>query len=222
MDAREIQNMFPDSKESLQLEAIQFFSNKAPVIHFFHEIVHNYLKLREITDETNGSTKYSAVLLKIESALNYVWENLHTGQWKDVDTSWRQLYSYISLFKAYIQLALHTQDSKTGFSKAIEALDMGLIMGEPILNNLLSKIADKLNEKLWKLSNLKDFDVKDVGDNEQEVSCHFHCDPNKSVETYHLPSIETFLLEIMGKKAAVIAGKIIFVPKQDKNLMTNQ
>lgn len=199
--------MFPDSKESLVLENTNFSNSNSSIINLFQEILHDYLQLKEEYNKTKDQTIETAIMPKIESALNYVWENLHTGQWKDVDVSWRQLYSYISLIKGYVHIFFHAQDVKQSFERAIKTLDNGLIMGEPILNNILSKIADKLNEKLWELSTASGIHLLPKINDECKGPYPL-LDEKKLAETYHLPSIETFLLEIMGKKAAVITGKL--------------
>ena len=44
--------------------------------------------------------------------LDRTWEKLNTGHWKDVDISWRYLYSYASLLKA--MSLLRTMQFDTG------------------------------------------------------------------------------------------------------------
>nr|SVE80190.1 EOG090X0844 [Daphnia magna] len=164
-----------------------------------------YLEVRNTSSAQFSETDCSTLLLKIDSALHYVWEQLHTGQWKDVDPEWRKLYSYVSLFKALLCLELG-KDEGSGLVNAIAACDMGLIMGEPILDGLLSNIADILNEKLWMLSETKRAIQENQKEHEDSNGCYPQMNKENFVETVHVPSIETFLLDIMDKKPVVITG----------------
>lgn len=142
------------------------------------------------------------LLAAIDSLLNYSWERLHTGKWDDVDISWRYLYSYCSLIKAYLQLK---QDVETRIRclESIKTCDLGLIMGAPILNGLLNHIADCLNEVLTKLDEIKKPRV--LNPISETISTVAICQ-SREILVYDEPSIETFLTEIMNKKPAVITG----------------
>nr|SVE86194.1 EOG090X0844 [Daphnia similis] len=175
-----------------------------------------YLKVRNNSAAQFSETDCSTLLLKIDSALQYVWETLHTGQWKDVDPEWRKLYSYVSLFKALLCLELG-KDEDSGLVNAITACDMGLIMGEPILDGLLSNIADSLNEKLWKLSETKRAIQENQKEEEDSNECYPQMNKENFVETVHVPSIETFLLDIMDEKPVVITGAMDFWPAMSES-----
>nr|SVE85566.1 EOG090X0844 [Daphnia pulicaria] len=178
------------------------------------EIVESYLKLCITSSSQPENTECSSLLLTIDAALSYVWEQLHTGQWKDVDPVWRQLYSYISLFKTLAYLKLD-EDSKLHLADAITACDMGLIMGEPILDGLLSSIASNINEKLWKSSQTKST-FKETDKEEVGKECYPQLNQKDLIETVQLPSIETFLLDIMNKKPVVITGAMDFWPAMEE------
>nr|SVE73007.1 EOG090X0844 [Ceriodaphnia reticulata] len=185
-------------------------------IQLFNEIVKDSLEVHN--SWSSQKTDQSNLLLKIESALNYVWEQLHTGQWKDVNPAWRQLYSYISLFKALVCLK-HEEETKSQLVSSIKACDMGLIMGEPVLDGLLSHIADILNEKLWKMPKTESSCLQEnIKEQEEEMGKeHYpHLDQTKLIETVHLPSIETFVLDIMNKKPVIITGAMDFWPAMTK------
>lgn len=70
------------------------------------------------------------------------WEKMNTGHWKDVNLSWRYLYSYASLLKAFSLYYLGCIEF------AIKTCDMGLLMGAPIFDNILAKIVSKLSAKV--------------------------------------------------------------------------
>ena len=200
----DVYNRFPSTKEELQLEKIDILNLDPSIIHLFSELVDDFLTVRHSC--LSQKTDQSNLLLKIESALNYVWEQLHTGQWKDVNPTWRKFYSYISLFKTLACLTCHKEDITNQLVNAIKAIDMGLIMGEPILDGLLSHIADNLNQELWKLSTSVSPSFKEDQQEQSEKCIYPVLDESKLIETVHLPSIETFLLDIMNKKPVVITG----------------
>ncbi|XP_035214491.1 lysine-specific demethylase 8-like isoform X3 [Stegodyphus dumicola] len=77
--------------------------------------------------------------------LDLAWEKINTGHWKDVDANWRYVYTLASLFKVLCLLA-----EKRNKTDIIKACDMGLLMGAPLMQNILSKIAAKLTDMLLK------------------------------------------------------------------------
>lgn len=201
----EFRYLFPLRSDDLQLDKMDDKKLNPSIRHLFVEITQMYLEVRNTSSAQFSETDCSTLLLKIDSALHYVWEQLHTGQWKDVDPKWRKLYSYVSLFKALLCLELG-KDEGSGLVNAIAACDMGLIMGEPILDGLLSNIADILNEKLWMLSETKRAIQENQKEHEDSNGCYPQMNKENFVETVHVPSIETFLLDIMDKKPVVITG----------------
>jgi hypothetical protein len=201
---KEIFVQFPSTKEDLHIEKIDTKKLNPSILQLFSEIVESYLKLCITSSFQPENTECSSLLLTIDAALSYVWEQLHTGQWKDVDPVWRQLYSYISLFKTLAYLKLD-EDSSLHLADAITACDMGLIMGEPILDGLLSSIASNINEKLWESSQTKST-FKETDKEEVGKECYPQLNQKNLIETVQLPSIETFLLDIMNKKPVVITG----------------
>ena len=47
-----------------------------------------------------------------DEVLNFTWEKLNTGSWKDVNIAWRQVYSYASLIKAASLCGLYGDSCK--------------------------------------------------------------------------------------------------------------
>nr|SVE75196.1 EOG090X0844 [Daphnia dolichocephala] len=208
----DLRSLFPCKIEDLRLEQLDTMKLSPSIRHLFNEITEKCLEVSNSSSTLKQKTNCSILLLKIDSALSYVWEQLHTGQWKEVDPEWRKLYSYISLFKTLIYLELDEDDS-SGLIKAISACDMGLIMGEPILDGLLSIIAEILHENLWKvLESERAFQESIQREQEESNDCYPQLNKEKLVETVHLPTIETFLLDIMGKKPVVITGAMDYWP----------
>ena len=71
-------------------------------------------------------------------ALDYSWERLNMGNWEDVSLEWRQVYATAALLKA---LGL----VRGGETKAaMETLDRGILLGAPVLDSALHKLASSL------------------------------------------------------------------------------
>lgn len=77
--------------------------------------------------------------------LDLTWEQLNTGHWKDVNISWRHAYTYLSLFNAISTLGSRGFRNQS-LVNAIKACDMGLLMGAPVLGNILTVLVTKLNK----------------------------------------------------------------------------
>eukprot|EP00794_Sanderia_malayensis_P015906 gene15906-17506_t len=76
-------------------------------------------------------------------SLDFVWEKLNTGYWKDVDVKWREAYTVASLLKV---LCLIGKEDNT--EHVFKTCDMGLLMGAPILDNILSRIVEMIQGDL--------------------------------------------------------------------------
>lgn len=79
--------------------------------------------------------------------LDQTWEKLNTGYWKDVDINWRYSYTLVSMIKALSQCALlNDSDSNIDHAAILKTCDMGLLMGAPIIDNILAKMSRKFQE----------------------------------------------------------------------------
>ncbi|XP_030051631.1 bifunctional peptidase and arginyl-hydroxylase JMJD5 isoform X2 [Microcaecilia unicolor] len=67
--------------------------------------------------------------------IDFSWERLNSGTWRDVDKEWRQVYSYGCLFKA---VCLCRKEG--ALEEAMRICDMGLLMGASILDNVLLRV----------------------------------------------------------------------------------
>ncbi|KAK6983765.1 lysine-specific demethylase 8 [Biomphalaria glabrata] len=82
-----------------------------------------------------------------EPLLDKVWEELNTGYWKDVPMCWRQVYSLVSVIKALSESALLSDSSRNiDHMTILKTCDMGLLMGAPILNNILARMSREFQE----------------------------------------------------------------------------
>lgn len=75
-------------------------------------------------------------------ALDFSWEQLNTGNWKDVSVTWRKVYSVAALLKAMGLVQIRE------FQAALLELDRGILMGEPIFENALHTFATVLTAEL--------------------------------------------------------------------------
>ncbi|XP_055483328.1 bifunctional peptidase and arginyl-hydroxylase JMJD5 [Psammomys obesus] len=81
-----------------------------------------------------------------EAILDYSWEKLNTGPWRDVDKEWRRVYAFGCLLKA---LCLCQAPQKaTVVAEALRVCDMGLLMGAAILGDILLKVVTVLQAHL--------------------------------------------------------------------------
>lgn len=99
--------------------------------------------------ESGSLAKYlelSKVLLDI------IWEKLNTGHWKDVDVSWRLSYSLVSCIKALVECCVFL-DKPSDIVRLVtpqmilKTCDLGLLMGAPILDNILAKLARRVQDE---------------------------------------------------------------------------
>ena len=82
---------------------------------------------------------YSGAACHCQLILDKTWEHLNTGYWKDVKLVWRHVYSFAALMKTFSLYKLGDTQA------ALKACDIGLLMGAPIFDNILSTLASKLS-----------------------------------------------------------------------------
>ncbi|XP_071820540.1 lysine-specific demethylase 8-like isoform X1 [Apostichopus japonicus] len=95
--------------------------------------------------------KYESSEIKSEELLEYCWEHLNTGHWKDVNIAWRKTYSLASLMKAESILEqAHREGSGLEnllkLRKSLRVCDMGILMGAPVMDDVLPRMAVKLQQ----------------------------------------------------------------------------
>nr|XP_042906122.1 bifunctional peptidase and arginyl-hydroxylase JMJD5 isoform X2 [Parasteatoda tepidariorum] len=94
--------------------------------------------------ESCNEDSLHSTILNAKIILDFAWEKINTGHWKDVDKIWRELYSLAVVFKVLSHLVLKNTDKLD----IIKQCDNGLLLGAPIMGNLLSRLAFKLSELL--------------------------------------------------------------------------
>ncbi|XP_071949362.1 lysine-specific demethylase 8-like [Antedon mediterranea] len=88
--------------------------------------------------------EYSLAGEMCEELLDITWERLNTGHWSQVAITWRQLYTLASLLKAGTILA----DTQCVLQNALKVCDLGLVMGAPIIDNILHRLASYIHSKI--------------------------------------------------------------------------
>ena len=87
------------------------------------------------------SDNFSECLEICDILLDRVWEELNTGHWKNVDINWRHVYTLLSVMKSLSQLSLMmTNNGHIEYSSLLKTCDLGLLMGAPLMNNILSRL----------------------------------------------------------------------------------
>ncbi|ODN03338.1 Lysine-specific demethylase 8 [Orchesella cincta] len=82
-------------------------------------------------------------LVELSSLTNYTWEQLNIGHWKSVPRIWRKLYTCLAILKVCFLVLKRSSDIEV-----IKECDMGILMGEPICQNVLSKIAEEISSRI--------------------------------------------------------------------------
>jgi len=103
-----------------------------------------YTSLLKQTIDVFFQSSWITCQQKCKMLLDITWERLYSRHWKDIDITWRHAYTLISLLKALSEFALcselHTMKD------VIYTCDMGLLMGAPLLDNILARLATKLQQ----------------------------------------------------------------------------
>ncbi|XP_065022849.1 lysine-specific demethylase JMJ30-like isoform X2 [Musa acuminata AAA Group] len=102
--------------------------------------------LRRITEEGGFAFVSSAEkaaggdLRAAEAAREMAWEQLHSGPWHEVVPAWRDAYAMACLHVAELRAGAGAGDRR----EALRALDMGLIMGGPLLRRDLDEAVQRI------------------------------------------------------------------------------
>ncbi|XP_022241372.1 lysine-specific demethylase 8-like isoform X2 [Limulus polyphemus] len=124
-----MKQLIPTDRKHLMLEGnVQRTVVGEPIMFLLNQCVEGLytpVQVTETEDEAECSTAENAHLASTAQVLlDITWEKLNTGYWKDVDISWRYIYSYASLFKV---LFLCCDETQTFQSKYIKQSQFPLI-----------------------------------------------------------------------------------------------
>lgn len=88
----------------------------------------------------------SGRMLQAQIVLDYSWEKLNTGTWRQVDKDWRRVYSYGCLFK--VAALCHRDPSPDAVLQAVRTCDMALLMGAAIMGDALQLLVRILQREV--------------------------------------------------------------------------
>ena len=111
---------------------------------------------------------FDSCLSNCQTVIDICWEKCNTGHWRDVNVIWRETYSYASIFKAF---CLHSKGRRT---EAMKACDMGLLLGAPILDNILTRIATEFQKNAQGRSYSPEVVDSTTGDHDSEFNSKLH------------------------------------------------
>ncbi|XP_066545111.1 lysine-specific demethylase 8 isoform X2 [Amia ocellicauda] len=141
--------------------------------------------------------------------LDFAWERLNTGTWRDVDKEWRQVYSYGCLFKAVC--LCRGEPSQDALQEAIKTCDMGLLMGAAIMDNVLQRLVDILQKMVKKrvLENEGPCEVHSAKKVRTECVCVPEISPTRAVPRVRCPALECFRTNyLIPQKPVILEGVI--------------
>ncbi|XP_012500473.1 PREDICTED: lysine-specific demethylase 8 [Propithecus coquereli] len=118
--------LLPDTKEELKLDLSE-------------KVERSVVTLLQQATELFYEGSRDECLQRSEAILDYSWEKLNTGAWRDVDKDWRRVYAFGCLLKA-LCLCQVPGDAAT-VAAALRVCDMGLLMGAAIFGDILLKVA---------------------------------------------------------------------------------
>lgn len=113
----------------------------------FSDVVEpSVLVMLELSRKELYTSFISSCIEKAQVVIDYSWEKLNTGTWREVDKEWRRVYSYGCLFKAVGTCRGETSQDKV--QDAIKTCDMGLLMGASVMDNVLQRLIEVLKNKV--------------------------------------------------------------------------
>ncbi|KAL6457242.1 hypothetical protein MHYP_G00342050 [Metynnis hypsauchen] len=173
----------------------------------FSEIVEpSVLALLELTREQLYRASESCAE-KAQVIIDYAWEKLNTGTWRDVDKEWRRVYSYGCLFK--VVGMCNGDASQAKIQAAINTCDMGLLMGASIMDNILQRLVAVLKSKVKMQLPSKAENQPCPKKLKRNVTPELQIDAAVSVPRVKCPALESFRSDFLVPQKAVILEGII-------------
>ena len=195
-----LEDIFADLKVQLQLQdddraKIDRLPGSKPLLHLLDEAA-RLVKTKQNLDEAST---------RVDAALDFIWEKLNTGYWKDVEMGWRIAYSHASLLRTMTTCVNAIVVELESIRKALEACDRGLLMGAPIQDDLLTKVASRLNAfiRASETSESKRYRL-DEGDRNAEPASIGYQGKGSTLERIRVPSLHSFQTRYMNREQPII------------------
>lgn len=116
-------------------------------LHFSEKVERSVVKvLEQARLQLYGTEGTSLLQNAAQTILDYSWERLNIGTWRDVDKEWRRVYAYGCLFK--VAALCCAEPGEAEVCEAIRTCDMGLLMGAAIMDDVLQTIVGILQRRL--------------------------------------------------------------------------
>ncbi|XP_069762422.1 lysine-specific demethylase 8 isoform X2 [Narcine bancroftii] len=143
-----------------------------------------------------------------QNIIDFSWEKLNIGTWRDVDKEWKRVFSYGCLFKAVCLCK-----GGSAVREAIKTCDKGLLMGAAIMDNVLIRLVKVLQNH----NNSKKRALEDVGSHQNSSQKRLQAAvplikeirPGTEVPRVHCPSLEHFRAQYLIPQKPVILQGIV-------------
>lgn len=99
--------------------------------------------------ESYKDESFNGCLQLADCVIDITWEMLNVGDWKEVPIIWRKIYTFAAIYKAAANYCIGL------FEQCILAADYGLLMGAPIMGNILDDIISTASTHLQTLLTCK-------------------------------------------------------------------
>ncbi|XP_013136344.1 PREDICTED: lysine-specific demethylase 8 [Papilio polytes] len=156
----------------------------------------------------------SASLLKIEAILDYMYELVNAGNWKDVKLSWRKTITIATYVKLLIIFKSYKVLNDEVFKELFKIIDHGILFGCPLKKEpkLLQKCAEIINYSrpcVYKIENVNnEVNILDI-QSDYDSLC--------KIDVLNCPSMESFFRDyILQEKPAVLENCINHWPALEK------
>ncbi|KAK4475882.1 hypothetical protein MN116_000656 [Schistosoma mekongi] len=217
----------------------KYLDENAPYTEDFYQLIQSYdlefgvILLRDykylLDKYDKGNISCHDFTMHTNYMLQYTWEKLHTGHWKNVHICWRKLYASLKLLIVLYNLYKCNnsifQLNEQLIKEMIIQLDYSLIMGYAIFNQFASKLANVLhqliNMKLIQSTNddnlyisfqLNKTDDHEDHDHDEDVVIDQMKMNLFNLDSINYPSIEIFNTLIQSYKPFIITNAINFWP----------
>ncbi len=180
-----------------------------------------YTKLHQ-TKDLFFRSEWRKCFLNTRLLLDMTWEHLNTGHWKDVSIQWRSAYTILCVFSAvceYVEFKL-TLD-RNYLTNSVKTCDMGLLMGAPVCDNILTKLVTELQKRSSRHESRDPATGKKsaVVTTKKPKSVEMPLlDPSKQISRIKCPSLEHFKRDFLDTETPVIIeGAIDYWPAFGQN-----
>ncbi|VDP92310.1 unnamed protein product [Echinostoma caproni] len=160
--------------------------------------------------------------------LEYTWEQLHTGHWKNVPDHWRVAYACIRILRGLYILpggseALNKLAQRELLKSALPEFDYSLLLGYPVFDAVATRLASAIHEliedeidfqpPIEKRQKQDDHDLDAAGSSPPSLDAFDVGNrPVRALERISRPSLEKFLHLLAQGQPFILTGAMDFWP----------